>query len=1112
MTTRHSKREKYGFYTLLFLLFSLTLTPLLAITAPADRSPADFTPPPTHSPVRHSTNISQSRHPSATPRCPAKKTWSDRNIARWLHLSLKELETVKTLRALDNHDLCTMPLSKLERAIEKALHPARPDQPDKAMEFRMQQLSVYGYVKPDGLIRAAEARKRIVEKTRQFLLKRFPTSKSASSTSSTDSSSEPESDSGGTVRPISVTPRDWEFLGPGNIGGRIRTLYIHPSDTDLLFAGSVGGGIWKSTDGGASWSPVNDFMANLVVTSIAADPQTTDNVDDTVLYAATGEGFYNGDALRGYGLFKSTDGGATWEHLSSTDPTQDGDWYYVNRVAVNDQGVIIAVARNNAVFTSTDGGDSWTKNEPGPHWYSMMEDVVFDPNDGHKAIVGSINGNIYYTTDSGSTWTEVNIVDASDSWISGRVEIAYAASTPNLVYASVDHNSGEIYRSIDGGITWEVLSNPKHLGSQGWYDNAIWVDPTDADHLVIGGLDLYRSTDGGENWTKISTWWLSPDSPHADHHVIVNDPGYNGTTNKRVYNASDGGIYKADDITVANDDADNNGWTNLNHNLGVTQFYGAAGIPGSKITGGAQDNYTLLHTDANSTDWDKIAGGDGGFSAVSHESDPDKFYYFGEYVYLKIHRSDDGAGSEYIYENGLDDATNNNANFIAPFLLDPNDENTMLAGGASLWRSTNVTADDQADVTWSKIKDEVSGTKISQIAIAEGDSNLVLVGYNDGSIYKSTDANSSTPTWSKIHDANGKNVLALMIDKDNHDIFYAGWGGFASGNLQQSTDGGSSWNDISDGLPEAPMRSIVRNPYRPDYLYVGTEVGIFTSEDQGATWYADNNGPANVSVDQLFWYDDSTLVAATHGRGIFKTKINWRPCERVYRPLTAYRWTLVSFPCDTGDNSISDLLGDALGTYGDDADWVMYEQTGNDDYRAPNTEKRLMESNDTLEPGKGYWIITDANRTLKVDDTLSGLSFVTETNASDLNIDDSNFTTVFLKQLPDSNEDYAKNIILGNPFPNTIHLENVYFSHGDADDGYHPMSDSNDSDENPNAPYIVGHVYTTDDSGEEIYKAIAPDTPGFSDTIDPMVAFFIQLNSGETGSNYLALPDESESR
>ena len=231
------------------------------------------------------------------------------------------------------------------------------------------------------------------------------------------------------------------------------------------------------------------------------------------------------------------------------------------------------------------------------------------------------------------------------------------------------------------------------------------------------------------------------------------------------------------------------------------------------------------------------------------------------------------------------------------------------------------------------------------------------------------------------------------------------------------------------------------------------------------------------------------------------------PCEEVFRPLRAYHWTLVSFPCDTGSNGVEDLLRGTLGTYGDSADWVMYEQTGT---FGSTTPKRRLEANDTVEPGKGYWIISAADANMTIDSTLPGLAFTSEMNASDLGISDPDFTTVHRRQLPDSDSNEDQKVMLGNPFPLQMHLENVYFSHGSADSGYHPMNESNDSAVNPNAPYIAGVVYTYDKNSTSAadYIAITPTTPGFEHHVDPMTGFFSLIRSGESGSNYMAYPLE----
>ena len=719
----------------------------------------------------------------------------------------------------------------------------RLDHPGEAARFRAMQQSVNGVVRPDGLIHALAQRRKI--------LMHSPLR------------------SGSTIQKYA-----WKALGPDRIGGRVRSIWIHPKNRRLIFVGTAGGGIWKSTDAGASWKPVNDFLGGtLAISCITADPRTTDNPDTTVLYASTGEGYCNHDAMRGYGIFRSTDGGKHWTHLPSSDPLNDPAWYTVDRIAVSPKGVIIAAGFDNAIFVSRDNGAHWKKHVidvNGTCNYRFQ--VLFDPYHADRALVAGDNGIIFSTKDAGKSWKTIRVTESNAPCghvgSNGRVELAYAQNTPDLLYASVAKNEGEIYRSDDGGQTWHYLSSPGHLGAQGAYDNTIWVDPTDASHLVIGGLDLYRSDDGGVNWDKISTWYYAPYSPHADHHCLVSDP----SDPSRLYDGNDGGVYGTDDIDSVTDELDNNGWSNLNNGLAITQFYDAAAIPGSRIVGGAQDNGDLLHLRHRL--WKTVCDGDGGFSGVAPKKSPGKFFYYGEYVYLMIHRSDNGKRSRDIYNN-LEDSVNQNANFIAPFAVDPRHPDWMLAGGISLWRSRNIRTASPDDVVWERIKAPIDGNvSISQITISSRDSNRVLIGYNNGEIYKSTNATDDMPTWTRIHEANGKMVLALQIDKNHPERFYAGFGGYSSGNLIRSTDGGASWKDISVGLPDAPMRSIVRNPLHADFLYVGTEVGIFTSTDGGKHWQTGNNGPATVSVDRLRCPTRHTLIAATHGRGVFQIRFH----------------------------------------------------------------------------------------------------------------------------------------------------------------------------------------------------------------------------------------------
>ncbi|MBI2864351.1 MAG: VWA domain-containing protein [Chloroflexi bacterium] len=723
----------------------------------------------------------------------------------------------------------------------------KPDYPGEAVAFRLLQLQdANGFIPSDGLSKAAQHLKAMQGAQRE------------------DKPS-----------PANLVRDGWAWLGPGNIGGRVRSILVHPSTPATMWLGSVSGGIWKTTDGGASWQPLDNFMANLAVSTLAMHPTNPD-----IIYAGTGEGFFNFDAIQGAGIFRTADGGNTWTQLPST---ANLDFYYVNRLAVDPtDGRIILAATNNGIFRTTNEGATWTRETN-----VRALDLKFHPTNSSLAVAGGSSGNAWYSTDGGATWTTAS---GNPSWTgAGRVELAYARSNPSIVYASVNRITrtdswgnqlgGEVYRSADGGRSYaRVNTGTEYLASQGWYDDAIWVDPTDADILVVGGVDLWRSTNGGSTLTRISEWWRAPSSAHADHHAIVAHPSFDGNTNKTVFFGNDGGIYKAADVYTVQTAS---GWQELNNNLGITQFYGAAGNPTSGvIVGGTQDNGTLRYT-GGVENWSTMYGGDGGFSAA----DPtDSKYFYGEYVFLTIHRSSNGgASSSPIYTGIADAGSASAANFIAPFIIDPNDSNTLLAGGRSLWRSANVKA---ATPAWASIKSSV-GSNISAIAVAPGNSGIIWVGHNNGNIYKTANGKSSNPTWTRV-DTNTPNlpdrfVTRLAIDRNDPSVVYATFGGFSPDNVWRTRDGGATWTSVVGsgitGLPQVPVRSLVIHPKNSNLLYAGTEVGVFASKDSGATWTVPQSGPANVSVDELFWLNDR-LVAATHGRGLYSS-----PAFTVISPL-----------------------------------------------------------------------------------------------------------------------------------------------------------------------------------------------------------------------------------
>ncbi len=717
------------------------------------------------------------------------------------------------------------------------------DSPDQAMEWvLLAQRDEQGNIPRDGLMRA---------RARTDAMRRA----SLGQAGAAPGSAAPSAVAG-------ISRSSWRWIGPANVGGRVRALAVHPTATSTIIAGGVAGGMWKSTNGGTSWRVIDDFMANLAVSSVVFRPGDPDR-----LFAGTGEGFYNSDSIRGAGIFTSTDEGESWTQLPST---ANVDFDFVNRVAFSDDGGTLLAATRTGVFRSTNLGGSWTLAQS----QANMMDVRFIPGSSALVVASGRNRNAYYSTNGGQSWTPSGGLSGGVS-TSQRVELAVSKSAPNVVYAALDETSGQIWKSTDSGATYARISTPAHLSTQGWYDNTLWVDPTNPDHLIAGGVGLYRSINGGAVFQSISNC-------HVDQHNIVHDPGYNGTTNRRVYFASDGGVCKMEDVSV-------NTVTSLRNGLGITQFYAAGGHAGSgRVMGGTQDNGTQLYDiGAGSRVWTTEFGADGGFAAV----DPtNSNILYGEIQNFRLHRSlAGGSASQYIYGGTgsqsctkpvpfqITDACTGNANFIAPFILDPNEPNRLLAGGWSLWRSNDPRTVNTSTTgpSWAAIKPAFSGNSISAIAVAKGNSDIIWAGHNNGDLYVTLNGTAGSPTWSRTDGTlPNRMVTSIAIDAVDPRIVYVAFGGFSPDSLWRTTNSGATWQDMTGsgdaGLPDVPVRSVVQHPMVSDWLYAGTDVGVFASEDGGATWNLPHDGPANVAVFQLFWMD-STLVAVTHGRGMYMT-------------------------------------------------------------------------------------------------------------------------------------------------------------------------------------------------------------------------------------------------
>jgi hypothetical protein len=797
--------------------------------------------------------------PAAASRPVIQPTDADRAVAGKLGLPVEATLEVRAARSLTNEEMLALPPDRIERALKKLRNP-QPGHPLEWMEWRlMAWRDENGQVPPNALMTAKEELEALA----------------------------PAEAAGG----LAVT--SWTELGPGDIGGRVRSIAVHPTTPTTLFCGSVGGGIWKSVNGGSTWSVVNDFMGTLSISSIVFTPGSPD-----VMYAGTGESFA-GDGLRGAGIFKSTDGGVTWNQLAAT---ANASFHYVNDLSFSADGATLLAATDSGIWRSVNGGASFT-NALGGTGNQGSRDVKFHGSNPLVAIADIFDYDfgastwfhaLAFSVDGGATFTESPGTRSNSS--SARIETAwhrgFTGAGNGCAYAMRNSGNGALFRTVDGGATWTQVSSPAILNGTGWYYNALWVDPSDTDAntgddvVLSGGLDLWRSTNGGTSFTKITSWSSWPASPHADQHVIVEDPGFDGATNRRIFLGNDGGVWKTENVYTA---AQLSGWTNLNTQLAITQAYGASRCPvDGAIEMGTQDNGTLRYTPAGGfLGWTTTFGGDGGFCA-SDPGNPTTNY--GEYVRGQIFRSTNSGGSgsyidgkhwngsTYVWKSApyrITDVQNGFANFIAPFVMDPNAPTRIFVGCRSLWRTSDATAPltSTTGPAWANVKAPTAGnSNVSAIAVAPSDSNVVWVGHGNGDVYSTADGLAAAPTW-VARDLGSpalpnRMVTRITIDPANASRVLVTFGGFNTNNLWQTTDGGATWT-AATGMPAVPLRDVEIGIVNPAWLYAASELGILISENDGASWVASTDGPARVSIDEMFW-SQGHLYLATHGRGMFR--------------------------------------------------------------------------------------------------------------------------------------------------------------------------------------------------------------------------------------------------
>lgn len=642
----------------------------------------------------------------------------------------------------------------------------------------------------------------------------------------------------------------WTFLGPTNIPGRITALVRHPSDSNTLYAGGADGGVWKTTDAGATWAALTDFVQTLSMGSLAMNPSNPNEV-----WAGTGEGNFAIDNYPGGFLYHTTDGGATWTTLTHA----MGD---LRGLAVRpDLPSTLFAAAGNGIFKSTDSGASWNPVSGMPA--GVGTEVTIDPSAPQTTVYaalgnirGDSNNGLYKSTDGGASFTKLS--GGFPPANVGRISFALAPSQTSTLYAAVQSSSTfellGAYKSTDGGGTWNPLNGaPAFCSGQCWYDLEVAVDPNNADKVYLGGIDIYRSTDGGKNFSQMSIWYYEQNNPryvHADQHALV------ATGAGELWAGCDGGVSYSSDSGSS--------WSFRGRGLNTTQYYNLAMHPTKPdwSLGGTQDNGTHLFSGGDT--FAEVYGGDGGYCAIS-PSDPDTMYE--EYVYLEIHKSTDGGANWTLANSGIDISDPPNVLFIAPFVMDATQPDTLYAGTDRIYKTTNGAGN------WAPMVTNAWTGKVSAIAVGPSTGTLVFAGTNRAEVYRCSNPNDASPSFD--YAASGlpnRSVTSFAIASDEQTV-YVTFSGTGTAHIFKSPDQGRNWTALTAGLPDEPFNTLVIHPADEQVLYAGSDFGVYASFDAGASWAPYGAGLPRVAVDSLQVSSPRGLLqAATHGRGVWQAE------------------------------------------------------------------------------------------------------------------------------------------------------------------------------------------------------------------------------------------------
>jgi photosystem II stability/assembly factor-like uncharacterized protein len=661
-------------------------------------------------------------------------------------------------------------------------------------------------------------------------------------------------------------------LGPQQTGGRTRALLVDRRNDNIILAGGISGGLWRSENGGSTWVPLNDQQSSMLVSCLVQNP-----LDPDVMYFGTGEAREAGVDVPGDGIFKSTDGGRSFQQLASSRGLSGMDEVWVLEHSLNDTNTLFA-GTEKGLYRSVNAGKSWEL----VYNNARASDIICFPEG--RVLFTRISTGIYISDSAGKvgTFKQISDADIPAQGAYGRIEVDYCKRFPNVVYAlfegpSFSSNATAFMKSSDGGRTWIRRTVPTSIGSG--YQNfcvMLGTSPTDSNRLVTGGVNMAITTNGG------STWSNSP-TGHADHHVVakmsVNQDNY--------LVGSDGGVWRHRwSATSANP-------VDLNRGYRTTQFYaGGFGMSGDKVIGGTQDNGT--HLTKGNLSSSKLYGADGAYAHIGLQ---DGTIAYGSTQNDGIFRIDNfEQAGQFISGISSDSFTIEGVDFINAYQMNKADQ-------YQLFYRTNAGihfTQDGGD-SWRKMTKRLVNLKA--IGISNEKNPTVYFGGASASFYRAD----SILTKGFFKEVNLSNTVPTSVTndmlkciivhpKDKHTVYVS----FNNINAQpriwrvrKANTTAPIWENVSGNLPASlPVNFVQCDPYKPDsILYAATDFGLYYTTNGGATWSKETRVP-NVYIPEIKLREDGKLFIITHGRGVFAAKVAVDPTASVkeVRNLPALRY------------------------------------------------------------------------------------------------------------------------------------------------------------------------------------------------------------------------------